>query len=124
MAGLQSANQVDTPFEVNVKYHHDNGDLLHDPLLYRQLVGSLNYLNITRPDLSFVVQQVIQFMHSPRHLHLQVVRRIIRYLKGTSHRRLFFLVGISVQLSAYSDGDWINVLILANLSHLGALVFH
>jgi len=43
MAGLQSANPVDTPLEVNVKYHRDDGDLLTDPLLYRQLVGSLNY---------------------------------------------------------------------------------
>ncbi|XP_050915416.1 uncharacterized mitochondrial protein AtMg00810-like [Lathyrus oleraceus] len=106
MAGLESANPVDTPLEVNVKYHHDDGDLLPDPLLYRQLVGSLNYLTITRPDISFAVQQVSQFMHSPRHLHLAAVRRIIRYLKGTSHRRLFFSVGISLQLSAYSDADW------------------
>ncbi|XP_050902156.1 uncharacterized mitochondrial protein AtMg00810-like [Lathyrus oleraceus] len=106
MAGLESANPVDTPLEVNVKYHRDDDDLFPDPLLYRQLVGSLNYLTITRLDISFVVQQVSQFMHSPRHLHLVVVRRIIRYLKGTSHRRLFFSVGISLQLSAYSDADW------------------
>ncbi|CAJ2628294.1 unnamed protein product [Trifolium pratense] len=106
MAGLESANLVDTPLEVNVKYHRDDGDLLPDPLLYRQLVGSLNYLTITRPDISFVVQQVSQFMHSPRRLHLAVVRRIIRYLKGTSHRGLFFPTGITPKLSAYSDADW------------------
>ena len=69
-------------------------------------MGNLNYLTITRPDISFDVQQVSQFMHSPRHLHLAAVRRIIRYLKGTSHRGLFFSVGISLQLSAYSDADW------------------
>jgi hypothetical protein len=106
MAGLQSANPVDTPLEVNVKYHRDDGDLLPDPLLYRQLVGSLNYLTITRPDISFAVQQVSQFMHSPRHLHLAAVRRIIRYLKGSSHRGLFFSIGNSPKLSAYSDADW------------------
>ncbi|XP_058782967.1 uncharacterized mitochondrial protein AtMg00810-like [Vicia villosa] len=106
MAGLESANPVDTPLEVNVKYHHDDGDLLFDPLVYRKLVGSLNYLTITRPDISFVVQQVSQFMHSPRHLRLAAVRRIIRYLKGTSHRGLFFPTGIAPKLSAYSDADW------------------
>ncbi|CAJ2645987.1 unnamed protein product [Trifolium pratense] len=73
MAGLESANPVDTPLEVNVKYHRDDGDLLPDPLLYRQLVA---------------------------------VRRIIRYLKGTSHRGLFFPTGITPKLSAYSDADW------------------
>ena len=106
MDGLQSANQVDTPLEVNVKYHCDDGDLLPDPLLYRQLMGSLNYLTITRPDISFVVQQVSQFMHSPRHLHLAAVRRIIPYLKGSSHRGLIFLAGTTLKLSAYNDANW------------------
>ncbi|XP_019465371.1 PREDICTED: uncharacterized protein LOC109363566 [Lupinus angustifolius] len=106
LAGLQMANPVDTPLEVNVKYHRDEGDILPNPLLYRQLVGSLNYLTITRPDISFAVQQVSQFMHTPRHLHLAVVRRIIRYLKGTSHRGLFFPAGSSLQLLGYSDADW------------------
>ncbi|XP_050887676.1 uncharacterized mitochondrial protein AtMg00810-like [Lathyrus oleraceus] len=58
MAGLESANPVDIPLEVNVKYHRDDGDLFPDPLLYRQLVGSLNYLTITRIDMPFVVQQL------------------------------------------------------------------
>ncbi|KAJ6398738.1 hypothetical protein OIU77_019500 [Salix suchowensis] len=61
-----------------------------NPSLYRQLVGSLNYLTITRLDISFAVQQVSQFMQAPRHLHFAAVRRIIRYLKGTSSRGLFF----------------------------------
>jgi hypothetical protein len=84
LAGLQMGNSVLTPLEVNVKLCQEEGELLSDPSLYRQLVGSLNYLTITRPDISFAVQQVSQFMQAPRHLHLAVVRRIIRYLKGTS----------------------------------------
>ncbi|WMV23281.1 hypothetical protein MTR67_016679, partial [Solanum verrucosum] len=44
---------VDTPLELNVKYRHAEGDLLPDPILYRQLVESLNYLTITQPDISF-----------------------------------------------------------------------
>ena len=98
LAGLQSAAPVDTPHEVNVKFLRDEGDILPNPLLYRQLVGSLNYLTITRPDISFAVQQVSQFMHTPCHLHLDVVRRIIHYLKGTSHRELFFPTGTSLNL--------------------------
>jgi hypothetical protein len=56
LAGLQKGRSVDTPLEVNVKYRRDEGDFLSNPSLYRQLVGSLNYLTITRPDISFVVQ--------------------------------------------------------------------
>nr|XP_027191118.1 uncharacterized protein LOC113787007 [Cicer arietinum] len=93
MAGLQSSNLVDTPLEVNVKYHQDEGDLFPNSLLYRQLVGSFNYLTITRPNISFVVQQVSQFMDSPRHLHLAAVCRIVRYLLDTSQRGLFFPIG-------------------------------
>ena len=43
------------PLEVNVKFRRDEGDILPNPTLYRQLVGSLNYLTITRPDISFAV---------------------------------------------------------------------
>lgn len=63
-------------------------------------------MTITRPGIYFTVQQVSQIMHSPHHLHLAAVCHIIRYLKGTSHHRLFFSNGISLQLSAYSDANW------------------
>jgi len=106
LAGLQESSSVNTPLELNVKYCSAEGDLLPDPTLYRQLVGSLNYLTITRPDISFAVQQVSQFMQAPRHLHLVAVRRIIRYLLGTSTRGLFFPSGSEIQLNAFSDSDW------------------
>ncbi|RVW68108.1 Retrovirus-related Pol polyprotein from transposon RE1 [Vitis vinifera] len=50
--------------------------------------------------------EVSQFMTSPRHLHLDAVRRIIRYLRGSPTRGLFFPIGSSLQLVAYSDADW------------------
>jgi len=106
LVGLQEGHSVDTSLEVNVKYHRDEGDFLSNPSLYRQLVGSLNYLTITRPDISFVVQQVSQFMQAPTHLHLAVVRCIIRYLHSTSAQGLFFPVDSPIRLVAYSDADW------------------
>jgi hypothetical protein len=91
--------------EVNVKHRREEGDLLPDPTMYRQLVGSLNYLTITRPDISFAVQEVSQFMQTPRHLHLADVRSIIRYLRGSNSRGLFFPTGSPLSLVAYSDAD-------------------
>ena len=106
LAGLKDTFSIYTPMEVNFKYRKDEGDLLDDPTLYRRLVGSLIYLTTTRPDISYAVHQVSQFMTSPRHLHLAVVRCIIRYLRGSPTRGLFFPTGSSLQLVAYSDADW------------------
>ncbi|XP_042460477.1 uncharacterized mitochondrial protein AtMg00810-like [Zingiber officinale] len=108
LAGLQDGRSVDHPLEVNVKYCRDEGDFLPDPSLYRQLVGSLNYLTITRPDIAFSVQQVSQFLQTPIHFHLAAVRRIIRYLHDTSSRGLFFSTGSPIRLVAYSDVDWVG----------------
>ena len=91
LASLEDTSSIDTPMEVNVKYRKDEGDLLDEPTLYQRLVGSLIYLTTTRPDISYVFHQVNQFMSSPRHLHLISVRRIIRYLRGSPTRGLFFL---------------------------------
>jgi hypothetical protein len=91
-----------------VKYRSEEGDLLSDPTVFRQLVGSLNYLTITWPDIFFAVQQVSQFMQTPRHLHLVAVRRIIRYLRGSSGHGLFFPIGSFLRLITYSDADWVG----------------
>jgi hypothetical protein len=106
LAGLTNSNSVDTPMEVNVKYRRDEGELLDDPTLYRKLVGSLIYVTITRPDISFAVHTVSRFMQAPRHLHFSAVQRIIKYLLGTSRRGLFFPNNSTLQLQAYSDADW------------------
>ena len=103
LAGLEDTSSVDTPMEVNVKYRKDEGDLLDETTLYRRLVRSLIYLTTTRPDISYAVYQVSQFMFSPRHLYLAVVRRIIYYLRGSPTRGLFFPTDTSLQLVAYSD---------------------
>eukprot|EP00261_Vitis_vinifera_P032551 XP_019073794.1 PREDICTED: uncharacterized protein LOC109122075 [Vitis vinifera] len=92
--------------ELNVKLRKEESDLLADHSLYRKLVGSLVYLTITRSDISFAVQQVSQFLQTPRHFHLAAVHRIIRYVQGTYTRGLFFPAGNSTRLAAYSDADW------------------
>ena len=106
LAGMTASAPVDTPVELNVKLSRAEGDLLSDPTTYRQLVGSLIYLTITRPDISYAVNLMSQFMTAPRHLHLAAVRRIIRYLIRTPSCGLFFPSNNPLTLKAYSDADW------------------
>lgn len=77
---------------------------LPDPASYRSTVGAFQYLMWTRPDLAFAVTQVCQFMHSPRTIHLQAVKRILRYLKGTIDSGLWFTKGKQV-LTTLTDAD-------------------
>ena len=77
-----------------------------DATPYRKLVGSLQYLAFTRPDISFAINKLSQFMHSPRQTHWQGLKRVIRYLKGTIHHGLFLNRNSSLTLSAFSDSDW------------------
>ncbi|XP_068639305.1 uncharacterized mitochondrial protein AtMg00810-like [Aristolochia californica] len=110
LAGLEDTSSVATPMEVNVKYRKDERILLDDHTIYRQLVESLIYLTTTRLDISYVVYQVSQFMSSPRHLHLMAVRRIIRYLRSSPTRGLFFPTSSALRLVAYSDAYWVGCL--------------
>ena len=67
----------------NVRLQEDKGKDLEDVTLYRQLVGGFIYLTLTRPDISYVVGVVSRYMSNPKKPHLDAVRRILRYVKGT-----------------------------------------
>jgi hypothetical protein len=69
-------------------------------------VGALQYLTLTRPDLAYAVQQVCLFMHDPREPHLALVKRILRYVKGTLSSGLHIGTGPVDSLTGYSDADW------------------
>ncbi|XP_068640744.1 uncharacterized mitochondrial protein AtMg00810-like [Aristolochia californica] len=83
------------------------GPLFSDPTLYRSLVGTLQYLNIMRPDIAHAVNSVTQFLHSSTTDHFLAVKRFLRYVKGTLHYGLSFCPSASPgSLVAYSDADW------------------
>ncbi|PKU85739.1 Retrovirus-related Pol polyprotein from transposon TNT 1-94 [Dendrobium catenatum] len=76
-------------------------------LLYRQLVGALQYLTLTRPNISYAVNKVSQHMHYPLESHFDALKRILRFLKGTSDYGLP-LSGKSLKLQSYVDSDWVG----------------
>ena len=59
------------------------GRLLADPFLYRQIIGALQYLIFTRSDISYAINTVAQYLHAPREICMQAVKRLFRYIRGT-----------------------------------------
>jgi hypothetical protein len=88
--GMTSCKPISIALEQNVKLNADEGDLVEDTTMYRRIMGSLIYMTITRPYLSCVVGVVSQFMQTPRKPHLDVVRRILRYIKYTLQCGIFY----------------------------------
>jgi hypothetical protein len=105
-ANMSNCNPIPTPLDTKTKLSSTDGLPVVDPCQYRSLAGALQYLTLTRPDLSHAVQQVCLFMHDPREAHLQLIKRILRYIKATAHLGQQFHVGSSTHLVAYSDADW------------------
>ncbi|XP_019189506.1 PREDICTED: uncharacterized protein LOC109183902 [Ipomoea nil] len=77
-----------------------------NPTQYRRLVGALQYLTITRPDLSYAVNRLSQFMHTPTADHWALLKRVLRYVKGTATHGLRLTTSVSADIHAYSDSDW------------------
>ena len=77
--------------------------------MHRKMVGSLIYATISRPNLSYVVGLVSQFMQAPHKPHLDYVRRIMRYLSTTMDYALFYAVDTTLELCGYTNADWLVV---------------
>jgi hypothetical protein len=92
--------------ELNVQLHASDGDPLSDLTRYHNLVGSLVYLAVTRSDISYPVHILSQFVSAPTSIHYSHILRVLRYLRGTITRHLFFPHSGSLQLQAYSDAIW------------------
>ena len=105
-AVMQDCKPVAIPVDLKSKLSDQIGTPLQNPTEYRSLEGALQYLTFTRPDIAYVVQQVCLFMHDPRDLHMQALRRVLRYLQGTKEQGLQLLKHQPLKLTAYTDADW------------------
>ncbi|CAL1409432.1 unnamed protein product [Linum trigynum] len=97
-----------TPMEQNLKLTRESGDLLdnEEQSVYRSLVGSLIYLTHTRPDISYAVQVVSQYMGMARTMHMDAVHRLLRYLKQTQEVGMFFPADGEPVVEAFADADY------------------
>ena len=104
-AKMSACKPARTPLDTNLKL-----DIQEEPLTnlsyYQRMVGKLIYLTITRPDISYAVSLVSQFMHSPTTAHLKIVHRILRYLKGSVGRGILMKNNNHTTIVGYTDADW------------------
>lgn len=108
--GLLASKPIKTPLDANVTVSsgcsNDKDDLLENVTEYQKLVGKLIYLTNTRPDISFTVQTLSQFMHAPRKSYLKVAIRVLRYLKLFLGKGVLISKSDELLLTAWADSDW------------------
>ncbi|WVZ57430.1 hypothetical protein U9M48_007816 [Paspalum notatum var. saurae] len=106
--GMVNCKPCATPLSSTEKLSRFGGKQLsmEDGTRYRSVVGALQYLTLTRPDLAFSVNKVCQFLHAPTTSHWTAVKRILRYVKHTLHVGLRINRSDSTLVSAFSDADW------------------
>jgi histone deacetylase 1/2 len=106
--GMTDCTGVPTPLSSSERITAQQGDLLgpDDSSKYRSLVGALQYLTLTRPDISFAVNKVCQYLHAPSTVHWATAKRILRYVKHSVTVGLTFMRSRSTLVSAFSDADW------------------
>ena len=106
--GLMGSRPSKIPMEQNHNLHLNDSSFLSDSdtFLFRRLVGRLIYLTVTRPDLSYAVQVLSQFISKPRVDHLTAAYKVVRYLKQSPGQGLFFAANATPSLDAFCDSDW------------------
>ncbi|PKU74342.1 Retrovirus-related Pol polyprotein from transposon TNT 1-94 [Dendrobium catenatum] len=78
---------------------------LSDSALFRRIIGSLQYLTLTRPDIAFSVNLLSQHMHNPLPNHIYLLKQLLRYIKGTQHFGIPITKG-NLSIRSFSDADW------------------
>ncbi|KAM6555970.1 hypothetical protein CsatB_002989 [Cannabis sativa] len=104
--GHLGCKPMNTPMEANLKLGQNDKEKLADPTLYRRIIGKLQYLTITRPDISYSVNKLSQFLAVPQASHMNAAVRVLQYIKSTPGQGIYFPATCKIQLRAYTDSDW------------------
>ena len=103
--GMLACKHIATPIEINHRLGIIADQVPTDIGRYQRLVGKLIYLTHTRPNITYVVCVVSQFMHAPIEEHMEAVYRILRYLKGAPGKGLLYSKNGVSNIEGYTDAD-------------------
>ncbi|GJZ31739.1 retrovirus-related pol polyprotein from transposon TNT 1-94 [Tanacetum coccineum] len=103
--GMDSCDPVNTPMVDRLKLDEDPLGIPIDQTRFCSMVGSLMYLNANRPDLVFAVCMCARYQASPTKKHLEALKRVFRYLRGTITWGLWYPKDTAMALTAYADAD-------------------
>ncbi|GAA0184469.1 transmembrane signal receptor [Lithospermum erythrorhizon] len=105
-ASMSSCNSSTTPNDTKSKLGGASSTLCDNPSLFRSLVGALQYLTFTRPDISYPVQRIYLFMDAPMTDQIHALKLVLRYIEGTLDYGLHLYKSPVDTLTSYTDVDW------------------
>jgi hypothetical protein len=104
--GLDNASHKRTPTANHLKLSKDENGVAVDQSMYRSMIGSLLYLTASRPDTTFDVGVCARYQAGPKMSHLTQVKRILKYINGTSDYGILYSHSANSKLIGYCDDDW------------------
>ncbi|XP_047269155.1 uncharacterized mitochondrial protein AtMg00810-like [Capsicum annuum] len=105
-ANMDGVKPIGTPMATGFQLSQYGSSSFLDPSLYRNLIGALQYITITRPDVSLTINKLCQFMHNPMDFNFTAMKCLLRYLKATINFSLHLCSASSLPLQAFTDVDW------------------
>ncbi|GJX41319.1 retrovirus-related pol polyprotein from transposon TNT 1-94 [Tanacetum coccineum] len=106
--GLEDSKPIKTPMSSETKLTRDEDEEPINETKYRGMIGSLLYLTASRPDIMFSVYLCARFQEAPKTSHLEALKRIFRYIKGTSHLGLRYPKGTGLDTIIYADSNHVR----------------
>ncbi|XP_059289347.1 secreted RxLR effector protein 161-like [Lycium ferocissimum] len=108
---MDDSKEIDTSVDIATKLTLDESGTSVEQKLYKGMIGSLLYLTVSRPDIAFSVGLCARFQSNPKESHLKAIKRILRYLKGTSELGLWYPRGSNFNLVGYTDADYAGCMV-------------
>ncbi|GKC78695.1 retrovirus-related pol polyprotein from transposon TNT 1-94 [Tanacetum coccineum] len=104
--GMESCDPVGTPMDIKDKLDLDKNETLVDATKYHSMIGALMYLTSSRPDIAHATCLCARYQAKPTEKHLKEVKRIFRYLWGTTNLGLWYTKDSGFELTSFSDVDY------------------